>query len=187
MHETASEEALHPAPADAIEEVVFESLTIDSRVAELAAEISRDYRGKDLLLVGVLKGAYIFLCDLVRQLTPPVSFDFLSISHFGAGRSSPQPVEITCDLSEPVGGRHLLIVEDIVDTGLSLHYLVGILQERQPASLAICTLLDRPQLRLADIPIRYVGFDVDESFLVGYGLDFRDRYRDLPYIATLKM
>jgi hypoxanthine phosphoribosyltransferase len=170
----------------AVKAVVLDESAISRKISELAGQIAEDYRGRDLLLVGILRGAFIFLCDLVRELPATVSFDFMGISRY-----SPKPatgeVKITKDLQEDLAGKHVLLVEDIVDTGLTLRYLVRTVQSRDPASLAICTLLDRPDLRLAEIPLRYVGFNVSHEFLIGYGLDYRDQYRNLPYVATMDM
>lgn len=169
-----------------LKNVIFGEETIALRVRQMAAEISRDYLGRDLLVVGILKGAQIFTCDLVRKLRSPVSLDFISISRY---RQAPgvKEVRITKDLDSSIEGRNVLVVEDIVDTGLTLHYLIEVLAERNPESIAVCSLLDRPALRLADIPMHYVGFNVDQEFLVGYGLDYRDQYRDLPYIAAVDL
>jgi hypoxanthine phosphoribosyltransferase len=170
----------------AVKTVILDERAIAERVEEVARQISKDYGNQDLLLVGILQGAFIFLCDLVRKLPANVSFDFMGISRY-----SPKPatgeVKITKDLQEDPAGKHVLLVEDIVDTGLTLRYLVRTVQSREPASLAVCTLLDRPDLRLAEIPLRYVGFNVSHEFLIGYGLDYRDKYRNLPYIATMNM
>ncbi len=169
-----------------VNRIVFEEEEIIARVGELAEQISRDYLGKDLVVVGILKGASVFTCDLVRALNIPVKLDFVAISNY-----SPKPqsgvVRILKDLQEDVDGRHVLLVEDIVDTGLTLNYLVRVVNSRAPASLSVCTLLDRPGLRLADLPIRYSGFHVNQQFLIGYGLDYRESFRDLPYIATMRI
>lgn len=164
--------------------VVLDEQTIQRRVKELASKIAQDYRGRELVIAGILDGAWMFTCDLVRQMAIPVQLDFVCLSRYQPpGQAG--PVTVLKDLEEPLWDRHLLLVEDIVDTGLTLHYLVETLKSRNPASLAICTLLSRPELRLADIPLRYVGFDVSREFLVGYGLDYRNRFRHLPYISTL--
>ena len=168
-----------------VKEIIYDEQTISKRVAELAQEITRDYRGKELVMVGILKGAFLFLCDLSRQLPFPVCLDFLAISHYGQENTTGE-VRIIKDLEEDVSQKHLLLIEDIVDTGLSLNYLVRVLLKRDPASLAVCTLLDRTDLRLADVPLKYVGFNVSHEFLIGYGLDYRDRYRDLPFIASMQ-
>ena len=166
--------------------VVFSQDVIAQRVGQLSKEITRDYRGKDLMVVGILKGAQVFASDLIRHLPFSASLDFISISRY---KQAPglKEVRITKDLESGIEGRHLLLVEDIVETGLTLNYLIGALKSRNPESLAVCSLLDRPALRLADIPMKYVGFDVNQEFLVGYGLDYRDQYRDLPYIGAVDL
>lgn len=169
-----------------VKEIVFDEQTIARRVEELSLEITRDYRHKDFMVVGILKGAFLFACDLIRRIPLDLALDFIAISRY-----SQQPqggeVRIIKDLQEDISRKHILLIEDIVDTGLTLNYLVRILLSRDPASLAICTLLDRPELRLVDIPIKYVGFNVSHEFLIGYGLDYRDRYRNLPFIATMNL
>ncbi|HUG43394.1 MAG TPA: hypoxanthine phosphoribosyltransferase [Acidobacteriota bacterium] len=167
-----------------IERVLFSEGQIRARIQSLAAEISQDYAGADLVMAGILKGAQLFTCDLARSLRVPVSVDFLSLSRY---KRSPQTrvVEITQDLEASIAGRDLLLVEDIVDTGLTLHYLIQQLTERAPRSISVCSLLDRSALRLADIPLRYAGFHVNEEFLVGYGLDYRERFREAPCISVL--
>jgi hypoxanthine phosphoribosyltransferase len=168
---------------DAVNRVVFDEQMISRRVGELADEINQDYSGKDLAVVGILQGAYAFTRDLVRELTSPVSPDFMRISRYQKPFTG--EVEIVEDLQQDITGRHVLLVEDIVDTGLSLNYLVQILVDRNPASLEVCTLLNRSELRLVEIPIKYVGFQVSDEFLIGYGLDFRGGYGELPFVATL--
>ncbi len=171
--------------ASGLDRVVFDEGTIRERVRQLGAEISRDYRGRELTVVGILKGAAPFVSDLIRRITVPVRLDFVSIASY-----EPQPrpgvVRILKDLAEDVSGSDLLVVEDIVDTGLTLNYLLNLLRSRTPASLQVCTFLDRPELRLVEIPTRYVGFQVSDEFLVGYGLDHREEFRNLPFIATLR-
>ena len=171
---------------DGIREVIFDQPTIENRVCQMGREVSRDYGAKELFVIGILKGAFIFTCDLVRQLPFLVESDFMALSCYN-GVTQAEEVQITLDLQKDIEGKHVLVVEDIVDTGLTLNYLLSILRERRPASLAVCTLLDRPELRLTEIPIRYVGFQVDQDYLVGYGLDFRDYYRDLPFVATMNV
>ena len=170
----------------AVKKVVFDEMAISSRVEELASEISRDYKEKDPIVAGILQGALVFTRDLVKNFSFPVSPDFIRISRYGR-QSRTGEVKIVKDLQEAIQGRHVLLIEDIVDTGLTLNYLVRILLERNPASLAICTLLDRKELRLAEIPIKYIGFDVNDEFLIGYGLDYREYYRDLPFVATMNL
>ncbi len=159
---------------------------IRTRVAELGAEISRDYAGEELLVVGILKGAMIFLADLVRNITVPVCFDFMAVSSYGSSTKSSGAVRILKDLDSGIEGRHVLIVEDIVDTGLTLNYLVDNLKARGPVSLKICTLLDKPSRRVAPVEIHYNGFIIPDEFVVGYGLDYKERYRNLPYVMVLK-
>ncbi|MBI4446379.1 MAG: hypoxanthine phosphoribosyltransferase [Acidobacteria bacterium] len=168
-----------------VKEVVFDQEAIAKRIGELAAEISHSYRDLRPVLVVILKGAFVFACDLIRQMKVELTLDFIAKSPYLASRGG--EVKIIKDLEQDISGRHVLLLEDIVDTGLTLNYLVRVLSSREPASLAICSLLDRPALRLADIPLRYVGFNVTDEFLIGYGLDYRDRYRNLPYIATMKI
>ena len=174
------------APLPELETIVLEQQVIARRVRALGKQISRDYEGRgELVVVGILTGAFVFTCDLIRRLTTPVLADFMSISRY-ARQPATGEVQILKDLQSDISGKHVLLVEDIVDTGLTLHYLARSLSNRRPASVAICTLLDRVELRLADIPIRYTGFHVSSEFLVGYGLDFQENYRNLPYIASMK-
>ena len=168
---------------EAVHKVVFDEETISTRVSELAAEISQDYSEKAPVVVGILQGAYAFTRDLIEEVNFPVSPDFIRISRYQ--KPFTREVEIVEDLQEDITGRHVLLVEDIVDTGLTLNYLVRILLDRNPASLAVCALLNRSELRLVEIPISYVGFEVYDEFLIGYGLDFRGSYRDLPFVATM--
>jgi hypoxanthine phosphoribosyltransferase len=155
------------------------------RVRQLGAEISRDYDGKPLLLVGLLRGSVIFLADLLRAVTIPVKVDFLAVSSY-VGRDSSGVVRLLKDLDHPIAGLDVLLVEDIIDTGLTLSYVLRVLKTRDPASLEVCTLLNKPRSRLIDQPLRYVGFDVPDEFVVGYGLDHNQHHRNLPYIATLQ-
>ena len=171
---------------EVVEKIVFDENTIRKRVKELARQISHDYHGKDTVVAGVLKGAFKFTSDLVQKLSFSVSPDFIRISQYGRRPHSGE-VQIIQDLRKEIGSKHVLLIEDIVDTGLSLNYLVGILLKRKPASLAICTLLDRTELRLVEIPIKYVGFEVKDEFLIGYGLDYRENFRDLPFVATMNL
>ncbi len=167
-------------------EVVYDEKTIRTRVAQLGLKISTDYAGRELLVIGILKGALVFTSDLVRELQIPLHLDFMAISRYAA-QGPTRKVRIVRDLQEDIAGRHVLLVEDIVDTGLTANYLCGLLSARKPASLSLCTLLDRPELRLAELPLNYVGFQVSREFLIGYGLDYRDRYRDLPFIASMNL
>ncbi|MEA2364683.1 MAG: hypoxanthine phosphoribosyltransferase [Thermoleophilaceae bacterium] len=155
------------------------------RVSELAEEISADYVGKDVLLIGVLKGAVFFLADLMRQIDVDCEVDFMAVSSYGSSTDSSGVVRILKDLDASIEGRHVLIVEDIVDSGLTLSYLFRMLGGRSPASIEVCALLTKPDRREVDMPIRYVGFEIPNKFAIGYGLDYAERYRNLPYVAVL--
>jgi hypoxanthine phosphoribosyltransferase len=170
-----------------IREVLLTSEQIGARVAELAAMISRDYAGRPPLCVSVLKGAVYFLTDLTRALTIPVQIDFMAITSYGSTREHSGVVRLIKDLDVEITGRHVLLVEDIIDTGLTAGYLLRLLAARAPASLRICTLLDRPHRRILDtLEIAYRGFEIPDRFVVGYGLDYRERYRHLPFIGVLR-
>ena len=155
------------------------------RVRELGDRISRDYTGRDLFLVGVLKGAIFFLADLMRQISIPCEVDFMAVSSYGSATDSSGVVRILKDLDTPIEGRHVLIVEDIVDSGLTLQYLMRNLGARNPASLEVCALLTKPSRRKVELPIRFTGFEIPDRFAIGYGLDHAERYRNLPYVAAL--
>ena len=155
------------------------------RIAELGEEVSLDYAGRDLLLVGVLKGAVFFMADLMRRLTVPCEIDFMAISSYGAATDSSGVVRILKDLDINIAGRHVLVVEDIIDSGLTLSYLVRTLEAREPASLEVCALLTKPERREIHVPVRYVGFEIPNRFVIGYGLDYAERYRNLPYVGVL--
>ena len=169
----------------AIGRILVTEEELQRRVRELGAEISRDYDGKDLLLVGVLKGAVFFLSDLMRQIEIPCEVDFMAVSSYGSSTDSSGVVRILKDLDAPLEGRDVLIVEDIVDSGLTLQYLMRTLAARNPASIEVCALLTKPERRKVDTPARYVGFEIPDKFAIGYGLDYAERYRNLPYVATL--
>ena len=171
---------------DDVLEVLFSEAQLQERIAALAEAISRDYAGRELVIVSVLRGSVIFTADLVRCVTLPLSMDFLAVSSYGSGTSSSGQVRILKDLSDNVEGKHIIIVEDILDTGNTLAYLSNMLAAREPASIKICTLLDKPSRRTADIAADYVGFEVPDAFVVGYGLDYDERYRNLPFIGILK-
>ena len=171
---------------EALGEVLFSAEQIARRIRDLGEAISRDYAGRDLVLAGVLRGAAFFLVDLARSLSIPAAIDFIAISSYGPSSKAAGVVRIVKDLEEEIAGRDLLVVEDIVDTGLTLGYLLRILRERGPASLQVCTLLDRSVRRIVDHPIAYRGFELPDTFVVGYGLDYQQRYRNLPFIAVLK-
>jgi hypoxanthine phosphoribosyltransferase len=168
-----------------VEEVLIEDDELQRRIAELGEEISADYVGRDLLLVGVLKGAVFFMADLMRRITVPCEIDFMAISSYGASTDSSGVVRILKDLDINIEGRHVLIVEDIIDSGLTLSYLVRTLEAREPASLEVCALLTKPERRQIDVAVRYVGFEIPNKFVIGYGLDFAERYRNLSYVGVL--
>ena len=172
-------------PDRLIAEVLVEEVALQQRIAALGDELSRDYAGREPLLVGVLKGAVFFMADLVRRITVPCEIDFMAVSSYGSGTDSSGVVRILKDLDANIEGRHVLIVEDIVDSGLTLSYLVRNLQARRPASLEVCALLTKPERRKTDITCRYVGFEIPNRFAIGYGLDYGERYRSLPYVAAL--
>ena len=168
-----------------IEKILIGEDEIKARVAEAGAKISRDFAGKDPIFVGVLKGCFIFMADLMRYVDIQCSMDFMAVSSY-SGTSSTGAVKINKDLSEDIEGRHLIIVEDILDSGVTLSYLKNYLAGRKPASISIVTLLDKPSRRRADIKADYSGFEVEDAFVVGYGLDYAEKYRNLPYIGILK-
>ncbi len=167
--------------------VVFGEDQIRHRVAELAADLSTDYIDKNPVVIGVLTGTVMFMADLLRMLTIPVEVDFMAISRFGPPQQTHGAVRVLKDLEIPLGGRHAVLVEDLVDTGLTLSHILGTLQARGPASLRVCALLSRPQRRLIKVPLDYVGFDAPDDFLVGYGMHYRQQYRQLPYIAACRV
>jgi hypoxanthine phosphoribosyltransferase len=170
---------------EAVTEVLIDRDVLQRRIEELGVEISTDYAGRDLLLIGVLKGAVFFMADLMRNLTIPCEIDFMAISSYGDSTDSSGVVRILKDLDINIEGRDVLIVEDIIDSGLTLSYLMRNLEAREPASLEICALLTKPERREADVPVRYIGFEIPNRFVIGYGLDFAERYRNLPYVGVL--
>jgi hypoxanthine phosphoribosyltransferase len=170
----------------AVEEVLIDEDTLQGRIAELGAAITDDYRGRDLLLIGVLKGAVFFMADLMRQIDVPCEVDFMAISSYGAGVDSSGVVRILKDLDVSIEGRNVLVVEDIIDSGLTLSYLLRNLEAREPASLEVCALMTKPERRQNDVECRYVGFEIPNRFVIGYGLDFAERYRNLPYVGVLR-
>jgi hypoxanthine phosphoribosyltransferase len=169
----------------AIGDILVQADDLQHRVRQLGAEITRDYEGKDLLLIGVLKGAVFFLADLMRHIEAPCEVDFMAVASYGSATDSSGVVRILKDLDTPIEGRHVLIVEDIVDSGLTLQYLLRSLEARRPASLEVCALLTKPSRRKVDLPARYVGFEIPDRFAIGYGLDHAERYRNLPFVAAL--
>lgn len=169
-----------------VEEVLLSSEQVQARVMELGAKLSTDYAGRDPVLVSVLKGSIIFLADLVRAMPIPLSIDLMEVSSYGASTESSGQVRILKDLSTSIAGREVVVVEDIIDTGLTLNYLLRYLHDKGPASIRICCLLDKPARRLAEIEIDYRGFTIPDRFVIGYGLDYGERYRNLPYIGVLR-
>jgi hypoxanthine phosphoribosyltransferase len=172
---------------DAIEKVVITAEEIQAKIAALGKEIDADYAGKELLLVGVLKGACMVMADLARAMTSTtVTMDFMAVASYGSGTSSSGVVRILKDLDRDIHGRHVLVVEDIIDSGLTLSWLLRNLRSRGPASIEVCALMRKPEAAKVDVPVKYRGFDLDDIFVVGYGLDHAERYRNLPYVATLR-
>jgi hypoxanthine phosphoribosyltransferase len=169
-----------------VEEVLLTEEEIQARVRELGVQLTAAYEGLEPVLISVLKGSIVFLADLVRGVELPLSIDIMEVSSYGAATETSGQVRILKDLSNPIEGRHVLVVEDIIDTGLTLNYLLRYLRDKAPASLRICCLLDKPARRLTEIPIDYIGFTIPDRFVVGYGLDYGERYRNLPYIGVLR-
>ena len=171
---------------DDIDEVLIGKAEIDARIAELAADIDRDYADREPVLVGVLKGAAMFMSDLARTLTRPSTMEFMAVSSYGSSTTTSGVVRILKDLDRDIAGQHVLVVEDIIDSGLTLSWLLKNLRSRNPASIEVVALLRKPEAVKVEIPVRYVGFDIKKEFVVGYGLDYAERYRGLPYIGRLK-
>ena len=169
-----------------VQEILFTEEQLKARVAQLAEQINRDYEGKELMLISVLRGSFIFMADLVRQITVPCKVDFMAVSSYGKGTVSSGQVQITKDLSEDITGQHLLVVEDILDSGNTLSYLLEILWARRPASIRLCTLLDKPERRVKPVKLDYGGISIPDAFVVGYGLDYDEHYRNFPYIGVLR-
>jgi hypoxanthine phosphoribosyltransferase len=168
-----------------VAEILIDEDSLQRRIADLGDEVSADYAGRDLLLIGVLKGAVFFMADLMRRLTVPCEIDFMAISSYGGQTDSSGVVRILKDLDMNIKGREVLVVEDIIDSGLTLSYLMRNLRSREPASLEICALMTKPSRREINVPVRYVGFEIPNRFVIGYGLDFDERYRNLPYVGVL--
>lgn len=169
-----------------IQEVLFSEQQLADKVAELGARISADYEGKNPLVVSVLKGSYVFMADLTRKITIPCNVDFMAVSSYGTGTKTTGEVQIIKDIGSKIDGRHLIIVEDILDSGVTLSFLMKILKARGAASIRLCTLLSKPERRKVDVPVDYLGFEIPDAFVVGYGLDYAEKYRNLPYIGILK-
>ena len=171
--------------ATGVREILLPAEMIQQRVQVLAEAVSKDYAGLNPLLVGVLKGVLFFMADLLRAMTIPAEVDFMAVASYSAQSRDQGLVRLEKDLEVPLAGRHVLFVEDVIDTGLTLNYLLRTLRARQPASLEVCVLFDKPRRRLVDIPLKYTGFDLPSRFVVGYGLDYRERYRNLPFVGLL--
>lgn len=169
-----------------IQEVLFSEQQLADKVAELGARISADYEGKNPLVVSVRKGSYVFMADLTRKITIPCNVDFMAVSSYGEGTKTTGEVQIIKDIGSKIDGRHLIIVEDILDSGVTLSFLMKILKARGAASIRLCTLLSKPERRKVDVPVDYLGFEIPDAFVVGYGLDYAEKYRNLPYIGILK-
>jgi hypoxanthine phosphoribosyltransferase len=167
-------------------DVLFTPEQIAARVRQLGLQIERDYDGKELVLLGVLKGSFLFISDLARSIDLPLSVDFIGLSSYGEATESSGVVKITSDLSRPIEGKHVLVIEDIVDTGLTMRYLLDNLATRHPASVKLCALLNKPSRMRAKIPIDYLGFQIEDRFVVGYGLDAAEKYRNVPFIGVMK-
>ena len=166
--------------------VLLSENEVDKRIQAIGEQISKDYAGKEVHLVCVLKGGSFFMCELAKRITVPVSFDFMSVASYGSETKSSGVVKIVKDLDEPLKDKHVIIVEDIVDSGRTLSYLMQMLQERGPKSMAVCTLLDKPERRVMPIEVDYTGFEIPDEFVVGYGLDYAQKYRNLPYIGVVE-
>ena len=169
-----------------IQEVLFSEEQLKNRVQEIARQITADYQGKEIMLISVLRGSFVFMADLCRAIDLPCTLDFMAVSSYGKGTKSSGQVQITKDLSEDITDRHIIVVEDILDSGNTLSYLLKILENRHPASIRLCTLLDKPDRRVKPVEVHYSGFTIPDAFVVGYGLDFDQHYRQLPYIGVLK-
>ena len=169
-----------------IERVLISEEELSKKVEELAGEISADYKGCEVLVVTLLKGGVMFSVDLMRKLTVPVEIDFMNVSSYGSSSKTSGVVKIDKDLDKPIAGKHVLLVEDIIDSGLTLNYVKDILLSREPASLKICTILDKPSRRKTEVDVDYTGFEIPDEFVVGYGLDYAQKHRNLPYVGILK-
>jgi len=177
---------VNPDVPPEIESVLMSEQAIDDRVRELAAQVDADYAGREILLVGVLKGAVMFMADLARALRTPVSMEFMAVSSYGSSTSSSGVVRILKDLDREIADKHVLVVEDIIDSGLTLSWLLRNMRSRGPASVEVVALMRKPDAAKIDVPVKYVGFDIANEFVVGYGLDYAERYRDLPFVGLLK-
>ena len=166
--------------------VLISEQDVDARIAEIGAQISKEYEGKQVHLICILKGSVYFTCELAKRISVPVTMDFMSVSSYGDGTSSSGVVKIAKDLDETIEGKDVIVIEDIIDSGRTLSYLLDILQKRNPSSMKLCTLLDKPDRRVKEVKVDYVGFEIPDEFVVGYGLDYAQKYRNLPYIGVVK-
>ena len=166
--------------------VLVSEKDVDKKICEIGEQISKDYEGKEIHLICILKGGVFFMCELAKRITIPVSMDFMSVSSYGADTKSSGVVKIVKDLDEPLEGKDVLIVEDIIDSGRTLYHLIELLEKRNPASIRLCTLLDKPERRVKQVNVDYVGFNIPDEFVVGYGLDYAQKYRNLPYIGVVE-
>ena len=166
--------------------VLLDEETVEKRICEVAAQISEEYKGKEIHMICVLKGGVFFMCELAKRITVPVTLDFMSVSSYGDDTKSSGVVKIVKDLDQPLEDKEVLVVEDIIDSGRTLSYLMEILRKRNPRSLHLCTLLDKPERRVVDVDVEYVGFQIEDKFVVGYGLDYDQQYRNLPYIGVVE-
>ncbi len=167
--------------------VLLSEEEVNERIRQIGEQISKDYEGRQVHLICVLKGGSFFMCELAKRITVPVSLDFMSVSSYGGGTKSSGVVKIVKDLDEPLDGKDVIVVEDIVDSGRTLSYLLELLGKRNPKSLALCTMLDKPERRVVDVKVDYTGFNIPDEFVVGYGLDYDQRYRNLPYIGVVEL
>lgn len=167
--------------------VMLSEEDVDKRIKELGEQISRDYEGKNVHLICILKGGVFFMCELAKRITVPVSMDFMAVSSYGGGTASSGIVKIIKDLDEPIEGKDVIIVEDIIDSGRTLSHLIDLLGQRKPNSIRLCTLLDKPDRRVVDVKVEYVGYSIPDEFVVGYGLDYDQKYRNLPYIGVVEL
>ena len=166
--------------------VLLDEETVEKRICEIAAKISEEYKGKEIHMICVLKGGVFFMCELAKRITVPVSMDFMCVGSYGDGTASSGVVRIAKDLDESIENKEVLIVEDIIDSGNTLYYLIDVLKKRNPASMRLCTLLDKPDRRVKDVKVDYCGFEIPDEFVVGYGLDYAQKYRNLPYIGVVE-
>lgn len=172
--------------ADKID-VMFTEEQITEKIKELGAQISKDYAGKEVTLICILKGASVFTCELAKRITVPVKFEFMQVSSYGDETESSGVVKIHQDLDEPIRGKNVIVCEDVIDSGRTMHYLFKVLEQREPATLKLCSLLDKPDRRVVDVDIDYTGFSIPDEFIVGYGLDYAQKYRNLPYIGIITL